>query len=612
MTPEEQAEFNQLTGQAPAPAGGMTAEEKAEFDMLREYSAGEMAGDVGKAAAKGVNKAGEFLADTLALPLTSTMRQLEGYKQAFTGEGGNVFSRFWEGATSDEATEIGGKKVGDFTQETFNPRPDQADYVEEMTIPEGRYPLLDAAKTATEYGVEGLVTAPLGGAKYLASGVKTAGTMAAGAAGGEAVGMGKEVGAVLGALSGDPQAVKDILKSVWSLGKKTKGKVGQYIRKADSADTATDTQLQAGLREYVRNVYPDDPAKFQETYDALLPRIKQAVADGELGTTGQLTDNAGVLQLERDFAKANRDPRVGDMNARIESQTRAPMDAVAPTGQVADAAIPIRSEIAERVQTAGDETRGLSRTLAADDAAQASAAQSAQDAAVAPFPDTLPSTAETGAGLYKTQEAAKKASLDAVKQEFKRMGGTSIPAKSVQQSVKVNFLDTLDPSDQNIFNDAFSDSMKMINTRLTGEVSVDTLSNVISQINSEANMIAKGSKSGPTLMQVDDFKEAVYQAIDIAGGDPIKRKLAGDMYRKHMARYGGGSAVGKQLKKDPEQFNAILKQGDEGLPVFKQMVEGDRAGRAAAEKSLRSLFKQAVTDQTTGELAGGAAGILKK
>ena len=606
------------TAPPPAPANSFDAA-MAELDGPREYTTEEALGDVGKSAAVGVNKAGEFLADAAALPMTTTMRHLEGMKNAFTGTGGGILSRYWEGLTSDDATKVGGKKVGDWTQETFNPRPDQADYVEEMTVPEGEGPAwLQPAKTATEYGVEGVVTAPLGGAKYVVSGLKAALGMAGGSAIGEKAGgdTGEAIGVITGALASDPKALLDLYRAGASIAGKVKGKVGSYIMKADGAADATDAQLLAGMEEYIRNALPADPEVAEETLKQLMPKLRKAIADGELGTTGQILDDAGVLQLERDFAKEHRLNDLKDMNARIETGARDPIRAVAPEGVTADAAKPIRAELGEAIDDIGEQQRTLTRTMAADDTAQLTASQSAQEAANAPFPADLPDTAETASALYKTQEAAKKKSLDIVKQEFKKLGGTATDAATVKNSVNVNFLKDPkvfeDEAARNLFTESFSGSMDFINNKLgKGDVSVDSLSDLIAMINSEANMIKKGSKQGTALQKLDAFKESIYEAIDIAGGDPAVRKKAGAMYRAHMEKFADNTAVGKGLKKDPQQFNAVLQAGDEGLPAFKQMEQGDRAASAAAEKALRSLFKQEVTNQVTGEM-GSAAGFLKK
>jgi hypothetical protein len=99
----------------------------------------EAIGDVGLAAAEGFNTAGEFAADVIKTPLDLTMRNIEGYKQAFTGDKGNFFSRMYEGFMTPPSINIDGeeKELGEITRDVFNPDELTRD---QYAIPEGEGP----------------------------------------------------------------------------------------------------------------------------------------------------------------------------------------------------------------------------------------------------------------------------------------------------------------------------------------------------------------------------------------------------------------------------------------------------------------------------------------
>ena len=606
---------------------GVTAEEALAY-VKQKYPAapagpsfGDMAADVQLAAEEGVNKGAEFMGDLAMLPTQLALRQFQGVKDMVSGppEGEadgvwNMFKRYGQGVMREPSIEIlppsgitpapaETLSIGDVTKEMFNPDELTRD---QYRIPEGEGGKgFEFAKNTARLGTEMLATAPLGGAKYIKPALMTIAPASLGGAAGQEMGgdLGEAAGLITGALMGDPKGTIALVKY---LAQKAGGAAStpyKWFRNWRSAKLdrpvnmdANPADIEEALREMVRNVYGNDPEKAQTTLESLIPTVRKAIEEGKQGTVGQLMDDPGLLSFEKAYADKNRLTDVDMMNKRIEQSAMAPIEAI--PGDATLAGVAPRQELAERSTNIMDEARDFRRSVETPTAAELEAAQKA---AAVPF--EAADTVDASKGLYSAVEAGKNKAYDAVKKEFGKLGGTVAPAGVVQNTVKAEFLSKLNPNDARMFQDSFPNSFKTI-AELEGDVTVDTMSNIVSLINSEMNQIARSNKPGTALEFADDFKDALYSAIDAGGGNPEQRKKAAALYREFQGRYGKQSDIGKALGQEPEKFGELmLKPGDSGKVKLDAMISGDRKSRAAAEKSLRALFKQRVSDVESGALS---------
>ena len=575
----------------------------------REYSTGQAMGDVQLSMEEGINQGAEFMADVGMFPTRMLLRANQGFQNMVRPDGKTgIFKRFWEGVSKEP--EIEGVTIGDVTKEMFNPDELTRD---KYLIPEGEGPeWLSMAKKGAKLTGEMGATAPMAGPKYLGQAVKAVLPSAAGGVAGHEMGgeAGELAGVIVGALAADPSALKALAQSTWRLIKMPPEKVLSMFKDPGTlADgSATLNELRGGMYELLRNVYPDDPRKAKQALEELVPKLRAAIQNGELGTAGQLLNDPGLLAMERAAAAGDRGKQntLDLTNALISDKATAPLADIASTG-VATRSTVIPGQYAEEVATEALERTGRAASdterAAAGPLTKAKAAQEATEEALGAYPEAR----DTSENFAKTVGASKEASLNESRQAFGRVGGDAVTGDVIKNSVQANFLDDLPASSQRLFKDALTDTFREID-KLDGPVTIDELSDIISLAVSEANMVSKGSKSGSALRFMDDFQESLYQALEAGGGSPEARRKASAMYREHMKRYGPKSRIGKGLVGDVEAFDTtILKTGTQSVGRMKEAIAGDRKARAAAEKSLRALFKQKVIDPETGAFKPQAA-----
>jgi hypothetical protein len=553
----------------------------------------EAIGDVGLAAAEGFNTAGEFAADVIKTPLDLTMRNIEGYKQAFTGDKGNFFSRMYEGFMTPPSINIDGeeKELGEITRDVFNPDELTRD---QYAIPEGEGPSwLKPAKTIAKTGTELLATAPMGGPKYLLNALKAAGGGTAGAVVGEQLGgdTGKMVGTIAGALASDPRALVDLVKAMARGGAIPFKAIHSYLTKTDpNMANATETELRAGWEYAMKNIHPKDPDITDTEYMRQLER--KLAENTDPGTTGQIMDDTGLLNMERIKADELNRRDLDIQNNLIEQQALAPLEDIAPTGITADAA---------------KEPRNFVQTLKAQNEATAQAGETAalqaETASVAPFANKK--TAEQGSAMQKSVQALKEESEAVNSALWAEIGNPQMTGDDVLAGAKGAFSGMLDYTKAELKRQ-MGDAWQAIE-RMGGEVGGVPNMVDFEGMNAAISGLSKASSDMPGAAKqvVGKVIDALYDSLGGPAG--TARRKAADTYKQHMDKFGPKSTTGKLLDAEPEEFGTKLIGGkDAGLAKTRAVQEATGGGAELAAQQddvIRGAFNQMQINPETGRVS---------
>lgn len=593
------------------------ARAKAEYESKppREYTTGEAISDVGTAAAKGGRSGGELMTDIGLLPTNAMLRVGQGMMGVAQPEEGDnwysdPFKRLWKGLSEDPNIE--GVTMGDVTHGMFNPSGQdledpnyQPSRELQDTIPEGEGPAwLPAAKTAAEVGSEMIVTAPAGGAKYLVNALKAAAGATGGAVIGEQMGgeTGKTVGLIGGALAADPKALWGMIKGISKVGTVPFNAIRSYLVKTDpNMAKASEAELRAGWEYAMKNVHPKDPNITEGDY--MLQLERKLTGNTDAGTTGQLMDDTGLLNMERIKGDELMRRDIDIQNNLLEQQALAPLENIAPGGVTANAA---------------KEPRNFVQTLKAQKEAQATglegAAGKVEEQSLVPFRDK--STAVEGAGLQKTTAKLRDQSEARNRELWAEIGNPKTRGGVIRNRVDEVFEGMTDYTKAEIkrqMGDSWNAIERMWKKGEDGKVGYidfDGMSAAISGL-SKASQDMPGSAK----QVVGKLTDALYDSM--AGGQAAgKRRDAANVYKQHMEKFGPRSTVGKLLDAEPEEFGKkLIGGGDAGLAKTRKLQEatsntapvgpGLPNAKVAAQQDdvIRGAFNKMKVNPETGRVA---------
>ncbi|GAG10328.1 unnamed protein product, partial [marine sediment metagenome] len=265
--------------------------------------------DVGRRIGETNRGAAEFAADLSRLPLTYAQRARNATKGRQEGEG------FWESTKGLLGGYFGETEYDKWANEGLFASESQPDlYKEEIGEGEGD-PWLDPLKKAAEIGTNLVTGAWMGGAKAAPAVVKSIPTSIALGTAGEVVGeeiageggalAGEMAGIITGALTGGPKETARLISKLFNPMAYKRG-VGNVLSKtlggaADLAD-ASPRQINKALDAYVKQAYPGLPTEEIDDYiRQLTPKVQAALRQNKKGTIGQLTDDPGLLNFEKEM-----------------------------------------------------------------------------------------------------------------------------------------------------------------------------------------------------------------------------------------------------------------------------------------------------------------------
>ena len=562
MTPAQKAEFD---AKKAAPRQ-MTPAQRAEFDQKSAGgpSTGEQLTDVGRRMGSRNRGAAEFTMDVMRLPQTMWQRAKNATKGREEGEG---FLGSLGGMMSGYFGETDMDRRGNEAMFRSESQPDL--YEEEIGKGEGDA-WLDPLKTGAGIATELATSAWMGGAKAAPTVLKSAPTsVGLGVAGQEMGGdLGEAAGIITGAITGDPVATTKLVAKILNPGTYIKGAqkgLETVFGRGPSLADASPRQINNALNAYVRQAFPDLPASELDEYvRQLAPRVKAAVAEGKQGSVGQLTDDAGLINFEKDMTNINVDATrredvaaLDKINAGISDEANAPMAAI--------------EGITEK---AGDIPAGLVNTRKL----QAESAQSALPAATA---DLVSGNTKTQASTALKITMAKKAkeSKGRMADAWSELPGGGVGPEELKRSVN-KFYAGLGENSTKRFKQSFpktSGAIDNIRTEVVEDgpplenVTVDDISEIISIFSSERQAIRSGTTTGVGLKpeRVDGFQDALFSALEGGTEGPIReiRENAAAVSRDYFRDYGPSSRLGRSLDStDTKDFaESYLSGGDAGV-----------------------------------------------
>ena len=293
----------------------------------QEMTVGDVAGDLGKAALKGLGTAAEFVGDigdyALVHPLS---RMMPDYLPS---------TQF-----DPEIAQQGREQIKEATAPML-----------ERSTQQGQNPYVDAALTGTEFGASAAVPfGNMGKASVLTNTLKEMGIFGGGAAGGSLLTEDNDLGALAGGLTAST-------RGLW---------VPQMLKKAGTG---------------LANIFGKGAAPVQQSESIILQyaddaptamrRLNEATARGEKGTLGQLSGDRGILALEKAQAAQSKPlaTTMDDINTQIADDAMNVLDDIPAAGSDSQA---LKEAGTERVQGVLKQARAQAEKQVARNAAATS------------------------------------------------------------------------------------------------------------------------------------------------------------------------------------------------------------------------------------------------
>ncbi|RKZ99572.1 MAG: hypothetical protein DRQ42_07470 [Gammaproteobacteria bacterium] len=546
--------------------------------------------DAGRAMGRGLAGAGEFALDVMALP-QSMAERVGNVIDAPEGQG---FDAFWE------PTEIG-KRTAKATRLPDSMYESMAD-IDETNFPKSSE-VYDASMKGVEIATGDAALAPLAGLKHTASGLKAAIGAGAGGATSDYYLDDATYGSIAGALAGDPKALVELAKSTGRGAANIGNYFVDYFKKNPNIDNADLKHLRAGLQEISRQAYNKDSGEMSLEYvEGLMTKVREAVKEGKTGTIGQLTGDRGILNWEarggdiegigRGFTR-----ELDKINAKLKTNVTDATDAISPTGVTANAADAPRETIAKMEDQAVLQGEKLGRETVENVQPRLEKALEANKQSNAPFADRV-DTGVDSVALKQTVTQAKDDAFEAMQAEWAKLPNKGTTSKVSVKTAVDGFLNKIKTGGESIpaqLKKEFPDTFKQLDS-LGNDVTLEELSNLLSKLSSEANMIQSGNRTGSMLKHVEGLKEAIYSSLDdVAGGSATQRKKAASMYKDYMETYGAKTKLGKSLDVNDAGFGSErISAGDKGLDKFRETLDASPNSREAAGNYMKSLYQQEV------------------
>lgn len=486
------------------------------------------------------------------------------------------------------------------------------DHAVEVLSPEAntrrKYPTdgsaTDIALSAVELGTEmmggGAALGRMAGTKAAQAGLNSGAMGTTGYVGAKASGAPEDVAQITGALfslSSDPRGLAKLsaekVERMFSI-------LFRGGRPTATLETATTEEKREALQYILRNMVDDRPdyvnaspeeqaALVAKYADEFTEKARNAVADGEVGTLGQLTRDKGVLSEESKIASAaatgKHDANVAleRINNRIQSDVHDTLEGI-PRVETPDAALSAAQEsVQNRTTRATDIAR--QRQQARTGAANAALDEAIEGVGEAfkPF-KAAGSTADAGTAFKKSATTLRAKSIEEVDRLYdatlRDASGADrvIPASTVKKAVN-DWLSGMHPSQEKLVRDELSVELDRIYDVADGDrVNMEAFSALVSKASK-----ASDTKTGGAAHYAHDLKQALLDGVDQRSGNRLdKARTAAEKHHRSFD---------------------FMKRLDDAEAAFgaKAIPRGDAGGDAAAH----------ILDVGDGKTVGAAKDVIR-